>query len=169
MGDKRIQGFCERAVELGAKDAKPIDPKTVVTAPWVRLKCQFGCPVYGKSHACPPHSPTPEQTQATLDCYDKAILVHGDGLTSIDGIVVPLEREVFLAGYYKALAFGAGPCQQCRSCDPEKPCNHPFEARPAMEASGIDVYQTARNNGFHIEVVTSREDQGDYYGLVLVE
>jgi hypothetical protein len=38
-----------------------------------------------------------------------------------------------------------------------------------MEAAGIDVYQTARNNGFHIEVVTSYECEQNYFGLVLIE
>ncbi|MFQ6040073.1 MAG: DUF2284 domain-containing protein [Candidatus Poribacteria bacterium] len=38
-----------------------------------------------------------------------------------------------------------------------------------MEASGIDVFQTARSNGLPIDVVTSREQKDDYYGLVLIE
>ncbi|MEI6632038.1 MAG: DUF2284 domain-containing protein, partial [bacterium] len=45
----------------------------------------------------------------------------------------------------------------------------PEEARPAMEACGVDVYQTARNNGFKIEVVKSLRDKANYFGVVLIE
>jgi hypothetical protein len=38
-----------------------------------------------------------------------------------------------------------------------------------MEAAGIDVYATARNNGFPIEVVTDEKCEQNYYGLVLIE
>ena len=42
-----LKGFCLRALELGAKAAKIIEADSIVTAPWVRVKCQFGCPAYG--------------------------------------------------------------------------------------------------------------------------
>jgi predicted metal-binding protein len=80
-----------------------------------------------------------------------------------------LERELFLAGYYKAFAFGSCPCRACRSCDVMQPCKKPAVARPSMEAVGIDVFATVRANKFRIEVVTSDECQADYCGLVLVE
>lgn len=51
--------YYERALERGMDNAKVIEPASVVTAAWVRLKCQFGCPGYGKSHCCPPHTPSP--------------------------------------------------------------------------------------------------------------
>ena len=103
------------------------------TAPWVRLKCQFGCVGYDSSLMCPTHSPTPEETRRVLDGYKDAILVHGDEDVDVDEIVVDLEREIFLSGYYKALAFGAGPCGLCRTCDFDE-CKYPDRARPSMEA-----------------------------------
>jgi predicted metal-binding protein len=148
--------WIEAAERLGAAEARVISPETVITAPWVRLKCQFGCGGWGRCLTCPPHSPTPEQTRSVLDCYQTALLVHcpGDGeWRSIKEIVADLEREVFLAGYYKALAFGSGPCELCDECTLEE-CLHPHEAR---------------GNGFPIEVVTDRTCPQDYYGLVLVE
>ena len=33
----------QAAIELGAKKAKIVSPKRVVTAHWVRWKCRFGC------------------------------------------------------------------------------------------------------------------------------
>ncbi|MBM3255782.1 MAG: hypothetical protein FJZ08_05725 [Candidatus Omnitrophica bacterium] len=38
-----------------------------------------------------------------------------------------------------------------------------------MEACGIDIYQTARNNGFAIQVVTSLRCKTNYFGVVLIE
>jgi len=163
------QEFLRRAVELGAKDAKLVHTSRVFTAEWVRLKCQFGCGAYASSRNCPPYSPTPERTRRILDEYRSAILVHGDRTSDIRSIVTALEREVFLAGFYRAFAYACGPCSLCSKCDLEGACRHPDESRPAMEACGIDVFATARAAGFPIEVVTSQACAQNYYGLVLVE
>ncbi|MFQ6096657.1 MAG: DUF2284 domain-containing protein, partial [Armatimonadota bacterium] len=158
--------YIRRAKALGAQGAKVISPNEVFCAEWVRLKCQFGCGGYGRSLMCPPHSPTPEQTRRVLDCYSSILIVHCKRWADVDEIVVTLEREMFLDGYYKALAYGAGPCNLCGTCDTETPCEHPDRARPAMEASGIDVFATARKAGYPIEVVRSRDDDENYFGLV---
>ena len=83
-------------------------------------------------------------------------------------IAAELEREIFLAGYYKAFGLGSGPCSLCDECDLDG-CRYPHKARPSMEACGIDVYQTVRSNGFEIEVVRDRDDPQHYFGVVLVE
>jgi hypothetical protein len=38
-----------------------------------------------------------------------------------------------------------------------------------MEACGINVFKTARDNGFPIEVVRTYEDERNIFGLILVE
>jgi predicted metal-binding protein len=48
-------------------------------------------------------------------------------------------------------------------------CIHPRDARPSLEACGIDVYATARGNGFPIEVVKDRTCDQNYYGVILVD
>jgi len=167
----RAERWVRRAVEVGAAEAKVISPGTVVTATWVRLKCQYGCGGHGLRLTCPPYSPTPQQTRAMLDEYRVALLVHNPGdakWISIKDIVADLEREIFLAGHYKAFAFGSGPCTLCDTCNLEH-CDHPSRARPSMEAAGIDVYATARGNGFPIDVVTDHDCPQNYYGLVLIE
>jgi predicted metal-binding protein len=167
-GAEDLQVFVGRAVELGALEAKVIDPATVVTGAWVRWKCRFGCGGYGSSLCCPPHSPTPEETRKLLDCYRRAVLVHCKPGTHVKPLVAALEREAFLAGYYRAFALGAGPCTLCEECGLER-CVHACEARPAMEACGIDVFTTAHTNGFPIEVVTDHQCDQNYYGLLLVD
>lgn len=163
-----LQDILRKTLEVGACQAKIIDPGTVVTAPWVRWKCRFGCGGYNSSLVCPPHSPAPEETRRVLDSYKKAILFESGGLDTKE-IAGKMEREIFLAGYYKALGLGAGPCRLCRSCAFDKGCRHPEEARPALEACGIDVFATARKNGFEIEVVRTYEDPQHYFGLLLIE
>jgi hypothetical protein len=38
-----------------------------------------------------------------------------------------------------------------------------------MEACGIDVFKTARNNGFHINVVRTQEDGENFLRAILGE
>jgi predicted metal-binding protein len=163
-----LERFAQRACELGALEAKIIPAHSVVTAAWVRLKCQFGCGGYNNSHCCPPRTPTPVETQEAINGYTRALLARFDGNGHPSLAIIELEREIFLQGFYKALGFGDGPCRLCETCNLEK-CAHPAKARPSMEACGIDVYATAHANGYPIEVLRDRDAQGNYYGLVLID
>ncbi|MFH1349649.1 MAG: DUF2284 domain-containing protein [Pseudomonadota bacterium] len=182
MNDLDMEKYCKLAMEWGATHVKQIHPSSVVTAPWVRWKCQFGCPMYGLGYCCPPESPTPEQTRAVIDCYHRAILFHrevikkpGQGRRKlVQGYydkLVDLEGEMFKDGYYKAYVYIAGHCDRCEECGKIKgtPCKFSFKARPSMEASGIDVYQTARNNGFFIKPLRDKEEPWNFYCLMLVD
>jgi hypothetical protein len=42
--------------EIGFDDAKFLVPSEIVTAPWVAMKCRFGCGNYGKNLQCPPNT-----------------------------------------------------------------------------------------------------------------
>jgi predicted metal-binding protein len=169
-----LEVYCQRAVEKGMEGAKVIDAHSIVTAEWVRMKCQYGCPGFGGRLSCPPHAPTPEVTRKVIDSYGKAILLHqrldkGSRSKDFNGILVRLEIEIFMDGYYKAWSMGSGPCRLCKECDVTGLCRHGYEARPSMEACGIDVFKTARDNGFSIEVVRSRGEARDIYGVILVD
>jgi len=164
----KYETFVNKAITLGATEAKIIEARTIITAAWVRMKCQFGCNGYGSNLCCPPHTPKPEETRKVIDCYKKAILTHNTNIGSITKIIVNLEREVFLSRYYKALGFGAGPCDLCKDCSLDQ-CRHTKKTRPSMESCGIDVYETARLNGYPIEVVKDNKCQENYYGVVLIE
>lgn len=163
-----ISSLSSFAKKRGAKHVKLIPAQSVVTAEWVRLKCQYGCGGYGARLTCPPHSPTPQQTRLLLDGFEHALLVHHADGAALHDLMPDMEREAFLAGFYKAFAMGAGPCRHCDECNLNE-CVHPRKARPSMEACGIDVYATARAHGLPIEVVTSRSQCANYYGLLLLE
>jgi predicted metal-binding protein len=164
-----LKPFVKRAIALGAGEARVIEASTIRCEPWVRLKCQFGCGGYNKRLTCPPFTPTPEETARAVACYKRAILIHSDDNDVINEIVPSLEREMFLSGYFKALGFGSGPCRLCNRCDTGARCKRPYEARPSMEACGMDVFTTVRSNGFKIDVVRSTRQRGDYYGVILVD
>lgn len=166
----RPEHFLTRACELGAIEAKVISPQQVFTAEWVRRKCQYGCDGYGEHLTCPPYSPTPQETRRLLDEYTTVLLIHCPSRgVEVLKIIGTLEREAFLSGYYKAFGLSAGPCTLCDRCDVHRVCRHAEEARPAMEACGIDVYKTARTAGYPIEVVRNHSCPEDYYGLLLLE
>lgn len=163
-----LHGFLKKIYELGAKGAKIISPSDVETGDWVRWKCQFGCGGYGSSLMCPPYTPKPEETRRMLRGYKRAILFES-GSRETKEIAGKMEREIFLSGFYQALGLGAGPCRLCRSCSFEDGCRHPEDARPSMEACGIDVFATVRKHGFTINVLKSYKAPQHYFGLVLIE
>jgi predicted metal-binding protein len=172
--------FIESAKNLGADDATVIKTDSIVTAAWVRWKCHYGCGRYGSSLCCPPNSPNYLETRELIKCYENALLIHHktrfQSKTQQTLFAVTLEKEFFFAGYYKAFAFGEVHCMLCGQCAKGQ-CLHPGDARPSMEACGIDVFTTVRNNGFSIEVLpkclegTPTEDVPDVnrFSLVLIE
>jgi predicted metal-binding protein len=164
--------FVKRAVGLGADDARIIKTDTIVTGPWVRWKCKYGCDGYNSSLCCPPNTPDYRETRELVDSYKTALLVHitddGRSWKGLTDLVATLERDVFLAGHFKAFALGAGPCNLCGECSMEV-CRHPEKARPSMESCGIDVFSTARNNGYTIEVLKDHSCPMNRFGLVLIE
>jgi len=192
MKDRDLENYCKRAEEKGATHSKQISPSSVVTIPWVRLKCQFGCVNFNSSYCCPPFTPTPEQTRAIIDCYHRAILFHlevpkapnrGARLREYFEMLTDLEGEIFKDGFYKAFVFLAGPCHfhsflgrvdeslVCKKCAKfnGEPCKFGSRTRPSMEGCGIDVYQTARNNGFFITTLREKTETQNFCCLMLVD
>ncbi|RHR32525.1 hypothetical protein DWX43_03385 [Clostridium sp. AF19-22AC] len=57
----------------GADIAIKICANSIQTAAWTVYRCKFGCDTYGRSHCCPPNSPTWEETQRIIECFQYAI------------------------------------------------------------------------------------------------
>jgi|Deesub1362A_J573_1020465.scaffolds.fasta_scaffold00908_16 predicted metal-binding protein len=84
-------------------------------------------------------------------------------------LVNTVEREAFKLGLYYATGFIAGACKLCEECvgpGNGHVCRHPFEARPSMEAMGIDVYETLKRAGLSIRF--SSPEKVRWTGLVLL-
>ena len=163
-----LSRFVDLAVQLGAVDAKVIRADQIVVSHGARWKCRFGCSQYGKNLMCPPYTSTLEETRTLLQEYEHALLFRIK--PSTQSLAVELERQIFTSGYHAAIAFTADTCKLCEECNVEGGfCLKPKEARPTMEACGIGVFETAKNAGYDMKVLTSREQEYFYYGLVLVK
>ena len=84
-------------------------------------------------------------------------------------LMTGLERAAFKMGYRFATAFAGGDCVLCDVCVGQsgEACRHPFEARPSMEAVGIDVVATAAAAGLAFEMPAT--DKPCWTGLLLID
>lgn len=47
-------------------------------------------------------------------------------------------------------------------------CNFPGQTVPSMEACGMDVFATVRNNGLEIHTLRVKGEPQNHFGLILV-
>jgi predicted metal-binding protein len=73
--ESSLDSLRNRALELGAVDAKIIPVGNIVIEDRVVLKCKLGCEKYGKTLACPPHAPTPKQFRKIVNEYRYAMFM----------------------------------------------------------------------------------------------
>lgn len=163
-----MKKYIEFLKDKGADLAIVIDAGSVVTAPWTIYKCKFGCRAYGNNLCCPPNAPSYKETQEILDSYSKAILFRTHEINTITPLAVEAAKEMYLDGYYKAIAFGDGACKKCAKCNSEH-CNFPGQTVPSMEACGIDVFATVRSNGLEIHTLREKGEIQNHFGMILYE
>lgn len=167
--DERLNILIKEALSLGCEQAYFMRTDLISIARWVQLKCKYGCNEYNKKLTCPPHSPSYDEMKEILKEYSNALLLHGHMSWQMRYMITKMEEKAFSMGFYKAFGLGAGPCQLCEHCDTISTCIRTEEARPSMEACGIDVYQTVRNLNLKIETLTNKTDEVNIYGLILLE
>ena len=92
-----------------------------------------------------------------------------DGQNEFARLMTALEAEAFKMGYRFAAAFAGGDCVLCDVCAGAtgEACLHPFEARPSMEAVGIDVVATAEAAGLAVELPADEHPR--WTGLLLID
>ncbi len=105
--DEAMDFLLKKAIELGAEKAKLIDTNTVVVEEWVRWKCRYGCPLYGRDAYHPPCAPDAEATHRMLSEYKMAILMNGPKGKPLTEVAVRLEGIAYRMGFYKAFAMTA--------------------------------------------------------------
>jgi predicted metal-binding protein len=167
--------------EHGYSDYKWLDPYEIVVSQWVRMKCEFGCPSYGKVASCPPNNPSVDECRRFFSEYTRAILFHfpknapdkverktWSARTNLK--LVKLERDIFLAGHPKAFLLFMDSCEICTECVPDRAnCKEPKLSRPSPEGMAVDVFTTVRKLGYPIEVLTDPTQQMDRYAFLLVD
>jgi predicted metal-binding protein len=170
-----------RALELGASDAAVLVPSQVVMAEWVRMKCLYGGCVSGRCLSCPPYSPEPVRTRRLLNEYEMVLLLRLDVSPAQAGewlnwsrrlaaAALGLERELFLAGRYRAFALAGGrPCALDEACGRPDECDVRAQVRPGPAGCGIDVFTTSANAGWPLAVVHGSDDPYHLFALLLVD
>ncbi|GFP30212.1 DUF2284 domain-containing protein [Candidatus Hakubella thermalkaliphila] len=185
--EKDLDLYCQKAIELGASDARVVSAKGVVVDERVRLKCAVPhCHLYGSSPNCPPYTPTPDEVRKALCRYKYAILFKHDVLPKEDfvdpqqwlkghekhqkmthKIASALESLAFNDGYYLAMGFAAGGCKTalcgglpCQFLDSGR-CRFPLMSRPSMEGMGIDAFGLAAKVGWEIYPVAHKNVDQD--------
>jgi len=179
--DEKKRNSLEELFEMRGYPAfKWIDPGEIVVAQWVRMKCMFGCPNYGRKAACPPQTPSVAECERFFKEYQTAVVFHlriqfdnpPDRFAWYKKEAVKLaklEREVFLEGYEKAFFLLFGGCVICKECQVQRErCKQPELARPSPEAMAVDVYSTARKIGYPISVRTHKTQAMDRYVFLML-
>ena len=146
----------------GYSDFKWIDPKEIVVAHWVRMKCMFGCNEYGRVAACPPNVPTVEECQKFFQDYSEAVIFHfaravakpedrHEWTKGLNLKLLDLEREIFTSGYEKAFLLFLDSCGICKSCrDTRAECKEPKLSRPTPFTSPASHKSAVRGEFLHL-------------------
>ncbi len=173
-----LEKYRQRAIEIGATDAKIITTDMVVIDERVRAKCTYPkCTYYGTNINCPPHAMELEETRKLVSNFHYAIFIRQklptetlagertpqqykqylrDSKTQLD-ILAGVESEAFYDGYYFAVGYGGGPCKrffcpndECAALTPGQACKYPLYARSCMEGEGMDAFLMATKVGWDI-------------------
>ena len=164
----------------GFTNYKWINPqKDIILAHWVRFKCVFGCTEYGKNGSCPPAVPPVDECHKMIREYKNAVILHfsvqsqtNDEKHQMMADLLALEREIFLAGYYKVFLLPHRNCKFCENCVAEGTrikCVDKTKSRPSPDAMGIDIFQTARDAGYSVEVVTTNDAMTNCFSFILID
>ena len=149
----------QRAIELGASDAKIIDTSSIPLDPAITQFCSR-CEGYGQCANCPPHAMDIHAAMRWVKGFERACVIKLDleprQLTApehmlhfrkIFTMVSALERVAREMGSGDASALGAGSCKPVFCPDTPcavlegKECPYPHLAKPSLEAIGINVFQ----------------------------
>jgi predicted metal-binding protein len=191
-----LEKYRQHAIELGSTDARVITTDDVIMDDRVVAKCAYPkCVAYGTNANCPPYAMEIDQVRKLVDKFRYGIFINVR-VPSYDiagkkksrtpyqkklaEIVSKIETEAFYDGYHLAVGFGSGSCKRifcpetdCAALIPGKPCAHPYKARSAMEAVGMDAFTMAAKFGWEMYPIgrsTSPEEvpYGSLLGLVLI-
>ena len=60
----------------GYQNYQWIDLAKIIVSQWVRMKCMYGCPAYGKIASCPPNVPSVEECDKFFKEYSLGVIFH---------------------------------------------------------------------------------------------
>ena len=177
MMQQDLEKYRQRAIELGATDAKVITTDTILIDDRVRAKCIYPkCRRYGTNANCPPYAMELDLVRKTVNGFRHAIFfkiqvpsdevagpeardkqLYGHSTIKNHEIVSKIEAEAFFDGHHLALGFAGGSCKsvfcpdsECSALVPGQACRHPLRARSSMEAVGMNALTMATKVGWDV-------------------
>jgi predicted metal-binding protein len=177
MNKEKIETYMQ---EYRLSDFRWINPKDIIVAQWVRVKCEFGCSDYGLG-TCPPNTPSVKECRDFFNEYNKGLLIRLTKVADKDNYpsdwskemttkLLGLERKIFLEGFQKTFLLNQTCCSLCKDCSGNRlNCNDKKNSRPSPESFAVDVYQTVRNNGLDINVVNENPSEMNRIAILLIE
>jgi predicted metal-binding protein len=168
--DERVRLKCTVPVCQGYGNYLHCPPNTMSVAEFRVVLGRFSVALLVQVESSRDSSDVDEAGLAGKNAAELEALLHGEPNRLLGRIINRLEAEAFKAGYYYAAGFGGGICLLCPECvgvAGGEPCRRPFEARPAMEGMGIDVFKTAAYAGLPISL--SSDQPVRWTGLLLVD
>ena len=190
-----LEKYRQRAIELGATEAKIITTDMVLIDERARAKCiNPKCDWYGTSANCPPHAmdlelvrkivknfhygiftmiQTPSEVMASSS--DEAKKARLRARVKNHEMISKIEAEAFYDGYHLAFGLADGPCKsifcpddECSALVAGQSCRHPLRARASLEGEGMDAYAMAAKVGWDIYPIGASSSASDVpYGAKL--
>lgn len=164
----------------GLFDFKWINPDSIIVAQWVRVKCIFGCSDYGLG-TCPPNTPSVYDCERFFKEYQSGLVIRlnkyadknsypSSWSKEITKKLLDIEREIFLLGHQKVFLLNQTCCSLCKDCSGNRiDCKDKKNSRPSPESFAVDVYQTVRNVGLEINVVSKNPAEMNRIAILLIE
>jgi predicted metal-binding protein len=164
-----LDALINKALELGATEAKLIDTQQIVFDPRSFFKCRFGCNRWGKFWTCPPHlALSQEEFRQAFAQYGQALIIKARDPKAGQDVALALEKDAMLS-HGAQFAFALILCVLCEECAYPEPCRFPHLARPSMDAYGIDIRETLEPLGFKVEFDPEGKLLPAWFGMVLLD
>ncbi|HJV77196.1 MAG TPA: DUF2284 domain-containing protein [Paludibacter sp.] len=166
--------------DQGLADYRWITPRDIVVAQWVRVKCMFGCSDYGTG-TCPPHTPSVTECERFFGEYQSGIIIRlstfadknaypTDWSKAMTEKLLETEKKIFVSGQPKVFLLNQTCCTLCKTCVGNRhDCKDKSRSRPSPESFAVDVYQTARNAGYDLNVMSGNPGEMNRIAMILIE
>jgi len=149
--DAKLSRWKDEA-EQGGVSITSVPVSEVVFDPRTVLKCQFGCPAWGRRWTCGEQAWGPDRLIPLLRSYRSVLILNGTDLEAVTSRALAIEREATVAGFPFALAVAVTLCSTCGACTyPDGACRKADDLRPESAMAGIHTLETLARLGIETQ------------------
>ena len=162
--------YVQMAKDFKMINAKIIGPDEIFFDIRAIMKCRWGCEdFFNQTIKCNTRGTSFQERVEMIRAYQTILIAHSHDPRELSKALLEIEKASFLGGHY--FSFAVRYCKLCKVCavDQGKPCPNPEKVRPCDQSFGIDVYKTARNQGWPCDVLQDENDIQNRYGFVLLQ